>query len=649
MDDKITQEPIEGQSVLPGFEAASQVEEEPHAQEVEEEQLAPIYDPVQPFYTQRDRDSITHLQYNVAAIQAEAHVYVDRANEATKKGEKELSKMLMKEWRKRITDADAFMQQEEQLRGEVEQRYIDSFAGAEDRATAIMDDVKKILDSITKKHYVRYQQGLTSHLGPALKGADSSKDPAIFQAIKDLAKTGPENCEVYLMSQTRVQTNALLFYGLDDGQMVTALKNHAYKLFEREALQKRRFEAQQRGALTNFGGRIASYSVKGMENLLNVPSIFAILSKPSNSNEEPKQIAPKLNGGQLELYTLGEENYPIQISSASIAFLGFLNQAALETPNTPGNSRISLYLPTVFRDLELDARLYSDKRPTKKESDTQGDPPSLQDLRLAKMLELLLPLKNLIGRTPDGNLYLIADFESYDKSIDTMYITAPYFFYLKNKYADNGDNGKVLNRMLRGNVVTEPNNEAVELANRIITGLLQRGTRTPDDKTYKAEPKATKKTKTITKPDGSKQTETVYFENAPSQPKTGKKTFTYEIKWSSLIADCPQLQQRLDDILAATKTGKGTWQTPKHFGVAQKEFRSHPTVFYNKKLSDTVKAAFKIIWKKSDVPKAYLNVKFSPVKPDGEPWDIIPPTKSTINGYLRITHEGQNPNFTLPM
>ena len=107
MDDKITQEPIEGQSVLPGFEAASQVEEEPHAQEVEEEQLAPIYDPVQPFYTQRDRDSITHLQYNVAAIQAEAHVYVDRANEATKKGEKELSKMLMKEWRKRITDADA--------------------------------------------------------------------------------------------------------------------------------------------------------------------------------------------------------------------------------------------------------------------------------------------------------------------------------------------------------------------------------------------------------------------------------------------------------------------------------------------------------------------------------------------------------------
>lgn len=230
MDDKTTQEPIEGQSVLPGFEGVSQVEEEHHAQEVEEEQLAPIYDPVQPFYTKRDKNRIQYLLENVAAIQAENHVYVTKTKEATEKGEKELAKRLTREWRKKMSEAATLMQEEDQLRRGVEQRYIESFGEQEDKAAAIMADVNRILDTITKAHYLRYQNRLVLQMGQPIE-PHGKEDAAILQTIRDLTEVSIGNCQFFLAQQVRVQLNAFSYFDIPDEPLMEVLATKAGKLF----------------------------------------------------------------------------------------------------------------------------------------------------------------------------------------------------------------------------------------------------------------------------------------------------------------------------------------------------------------------------------------------------------------------------------
>ena len=111
------------------------------------------------------------------------------------------------------------------------------------------------------------------------------------------------------------------------------------------------------------------------------------------------------------------------------------------------------------------------------------------------MLQLLpSPFDALVGRTPDGSFYRVLSFGGYDKGSETLTISTPYLYRLKAiaEQRASGQNHPQLNRLLHSTVVNEPNRAAVELANRILTGIVTRGVRA-DYRTYKAEPRIAKR------------------------------------------------------------------------------------------------------------------------------------------------------------
>ena len=110
------------------------------------------------------------------------------------------------------------------------------------------------------------------------------------------------------------------------------------------------------------------------------------------------------------------------------------------------------------------------------------------------------------------------------------------------------------NLLFYGNVVNEPNKAAVELANRILNGLIRRGSR-----------------------------------SAGKESADGKKIVEYKVKYSSLIRDCPQFSFQLDAILQSDSPTKS--QT------------------YNSKLKNVFTSAFRIIEEKSEARKKFINLK----------------------------------------
>ena len=380
------------------------------------------------------------------------------------------------------------------------------------------------------------------------------------------------------------------------------------------AMAIRRRAAMEKGALMSIGGRIASYSEDDMKDALNA---FSIMRLPKNVNKETAFDGT----GKLNFLALGEN--PLEgLESIHTAFLMAIVQAVTLSPDDAANT-ITFYVPTVCRDLGIDPRSYSKKR----------EKAPLQELRFNAMLERLLPFDSLVGRTPDGSYYRVLSFVSYEQASETMTISTPYLFKLNEIIRERA--GKLrhsqLNRLFHGDVVTEPNRAAVELANRILYGIENRGARA-DYKTYLADPAIKKKIITSTDEKGNRTTTTTVFDTQPQQqeePIEDAKRVTYKVKFSTLISDCPQLFDELTAI--ESRDGKGKAQA------------------YNSKLKQVFEAAYRIIMEKSDAPAKYLDfsIPMTQRTHNGKritSYDI--PTKSTVGRYLIITHNGKNKSFS---
>lgn len=404
-----------------------------------------------------------------------------------------------------------------------------------------------------------------------------------------------------------------------------------------------RSAAIEKGALMTIGGRIASYSTDDLKDALNAYSIYRL---PSNvDRKQAFDDTGKLNELMLQ-------DKPLEgLTQIHTAFLMAVVQAVSLTQIDDGDNTISFYLPAICRDLGIDPRTYSSKRRAGQD---------YAEMRLVAMLEIITPFDPFVGRTPDGSFYRVLTFESYDKGSDTMKLSTPYFFRLKAilkaiaEQRATGQKHPQLNRLMHSSVVNEPNRAAVELANRILTGIVTRGVRA-DYRTYKAEPKVAKKTVTRTSKDGQRTTTTTVYDtdSQPDDAPAPTKTVTYKVKYQTLIDDCPQLKSELDEII----NGKGKAEreaeernaSAEEIKKAREKDKKTIPQRVNKKLKDVFTAAFRIIAEKSDAPARYLDFTLPTTTrtvngKKSKAYDV--PTKSTLARYMVITHRGRNPQYT---
>lgn len=402
-----------------------------------------------------------------------------------------------------------------------------------------------------------------------------------------------------------------------------------------------RSAAIEKGALMTIGGRIASYSTDDLKDALNAYSIYRLPS--SVDRKQAFDDTGKLNALMLQ-------DKPLEgLTQIHTAFLMAVVQAVSLTQIDDGDNTISFYLPAICRDLGIDPRTYSSKRRAGQD---------YAEMRLAAMLEIITPFDPFVGRTPDGSFYRVLTFGSYDKGSETMTISAPYFYRLKAiaEQRATGQKHPQLNRLMHSSVVNEPNRAAVELANRILTGIVTRGVRA-DYRTYNAEPKAKKTVTRTTSKDGQRTTTTttttVYDTGSQTDDTPApSKTVTYKVKYQTLIDDCPQLKNELDEII----NGKGKAEreaeernaSAEEIKKAREKDKKTIPQRVNKKLKDVFTAAFRIIAEKSDAPARYLDFTLPTTTrtvkgKKSKAYDV--PTKSTLARCMVITHRGRNPQY----
>lgn len=471
-------------------------------------------------------------------------------------------------------------------------------------------------------------------------------DPALF----DRTIAEALHAAKYEVSGTdpalRVTGNPAVDAALRESRPVSLYANDFIAAWDTVTQEKAspRSAAIEKGALMTIGGRIAAYSTDDLKDALNA---YSIMRLPASVD------AKKAFDDTGKLNALMLQNKPLEgLTTMHTAFLMAVVQAVSLSQADDGSNTVSFYLPAICRELKIDPRTYSSKRSTGQDYAQQ---------RFNAMIEIITPFDPLVGRTPDGSYYRVLTFESYEKGSETMTVSTPYLYRLKAIAAQRSTDLKhpQLNRLLHGAVVSEPNRAAVELASRILTGIVNRGVRA-DYKTYKAEPKVSKKTVTRTGSDGQRTTTTTVYDTGDQidDAPAPSKIVTYKVKYSTLITDCPQLKRELDEIT----TGKGKAErdleaqaaaehrtaSAEEIRQAREKDRKIIPQRINKKLKDVFTAAFRIIAEKSDAPARYIDFTLPTTTrtvkgKKCETYDV--PTKSTLTRSMIITHRGRNPQY----
>ena len=355
----------------------------------------------------------------------------------------------------------------------------------------------------------------------------------------------------------------------------------------------KRTQAAEQGALMSIGGRLAAYSSDALKDVLTSNHIMRL---PSTVKDPTKAFDERT--GQLNPLALGDESLEA-ITNVHAAFLMGVVAMVEDTEvyDDETTSDLTFYVPKMLDELGIDPRPFSKKRDhmaTAELSEAKRAELAANQ-RYEKMYSLIAPFDSLVGIMPNGSIYRLLAFESYDAETETMTITTPYLFTLK-RHAQRLK-GPQLHRYLHGSVANEPNHAAVELASRIIGGVVRRG-----NTAYKT---------------GDEDT---------------KPVVEYRVKYQTLIDDCPMLSAELAAI-EADRNSKNKAQR------------------YNTKLRHAFEAAFRIIAEKSELPQRCTDLKLPTTKKvvtvrrGGKPVKVrkevyVVPTKSVLNRTMSITHRG---------
>lgn len=395
--------------------------------------------------------------------------------------------------------------------------------------------------------------------------------------------------------------------------------------------------ARKAGTITSLGDHVATIADKMLQYCFTSRDLKGL---PGEHDNFLFDSAGKLNEFSLN----GQPLQPLDDIHTGflMALLQMANICDIREYNSKDNPSLGVYLPAFFREAHIDPRPREWDKQTKAVKKRQRtDDQTIKQERLQRFIEFMKPLDNRVGIIQGEGYYTVARFLSWDEATDTAFIAIPFEIKLAEIARLHADRHSAISTIFRADILTE-NQAAVELANRIAVGLIERGVTTADRSTYQNDRprKPIKKKTTKTAPDGTKTVEELTFapepettvtktrtdENGVTTTVTGtpqkKKTYSYRVRFSTLIADCPQLQRELAEI--------------RNSSSADKSQR------INKKLKDTFTAAIRIIMEKSDIPKYYAGVEVKTA-----PFETFKaPTNSTVNSSdLVITHKGKNPAF----
>lgn len=433
-------------------------------------------------------------------------------------------------------------------------------------------------------------------------------------------------------------------------KVINALKDALGELWDEskeDTPQKKRSNAHQKaiesGALITLDGHVAS-PTKAYRAAFTGYSIMRI---PDTAQ---KKIGIISKSGELNTLLLQPSELE-PLDKLQTAFECAMFEMVLKTDSNT-NDEVSFQVTPIFRELGIDPRGYSAKRDKAGEPD--GQQLSLADQRVTMLVHMVNPWASCVGKLPDGSYYATMSFKKYDPESDTATISLPYFFRMKEKFDELSGKVKPVHRLLHPDVTNESNWAAVELANRIIQGIVERGT---TRYTYKTKPK--KMTRyTTDKKTGKKITEVIEYENdKPQQDPNEKPPITYAVRYSTLIEDCPQLKRAIED---ARRTGnaekalleaapEGEDPDPQALETARKKDRATAANRVNNVLRDAFLGAYRIILEKSDVPARYKDFSIATVtRGRGQHYVTVydTPTSSTLNRKLIITHQGLNREAT---
>ena len=395
--------------------------------------------------------------------------------------------------------------------------------------------------------------------------------------------------------------------------------------------------ARKAGTITSLGDHVATIADKMLQYCFTSRDLKGL---PGEHDNFLFDSAGKLNEFSLN----GQPLQPLDDIHTGflMALLQMANICDIREYNSKDNPSLGVYLPAFFREAHIDPRPREWDKQTKAVKKRQrADDQTIKQERLQRFIEFMKPLDNRVGIIQGEGYYTVARFLSWDEATDTAFIAIPFEIKLAEIARLHADRHSAISTIFRADILTE-NQAAVELANRIAVGLIERGVTTADRSTYQNDRprKPIKKKTTKTAPDGTKTVEELTFapepettvtktrtdENGVTTTVTGtpqkKKTYSYRVRFSTLIADCPQLQRELAEI--------------RNSSSADKSQR------INKKLKNTFTAAIRIIMEKSDIPKYYAGVEVKTA-----PFETFKaPTNSTVNSSdLVITHKGKNPAF----
>lgn len=448
--------------------------------------------------------------------------------------------------------------------------------------------------------------------------------------------------------------------------------------------------ARNAGALTTLENHVATIADKLLQHCFTSRSMWQL---PGDHDKFSFDV-----WGKLDLLSLGKEgeNTLQPLDEIHTSFLMLLLRVAemcdLREYNSKDNPNVGVYLPAIFRETGLDPRdnLQWDK--TKKKArrksavkEIAAKNPNADEAKIKQLSEkeykkmrarwfrdFLRPFDSRVGVIDGEGYYTVAQWLSWDERTDVAYIAIPYEVKLVELARLHADRHSAISTIFRANILTE-NQSAVELANRIAVGVIERGITRSQSETYKSEAphKAIRKTTTTTAADGTKTTETLTYQPDPAPVTVTKEStdengitttvtranprpriFRWESRFDTLIADCPQLQKEIAEIKAAQgpeetrilEAAKETGKPAKPDDIAKARKNDHKTdpQRVNKKLKDTFTAAIRIIMEKSDMPQYYAGLTIKTGKLD----TFKAPTNSTLKEKLVITHKGKNPAYS---
>ena len=286
------------------------------------------------------------------------------------------------------------------------------------------------------------------------------------------------------------------------------------------------------------------------------------------------------------IFILDSENKQHLALSIDYPFLeGLLKATYISYLKGNPTGHIRLYYPDIAREMGIDSR---------KESDLTGTKESSTSARKRDMENFIVQIQQIYGRIPgeEGNFQLL-NVPKYNEKTEILEFTSPYMMKLiqlnEQKTQKEIKNGKRPTEwkcdLMHSTAANERNKSAIEMAQRILVGVQQRGT---------------------TKPDSC-------LKQYQKSQTNDKKVFTWHITCKGLINDCPLITNLLN--------------------------RQKSTSNKTHILQHAFKAMYKILRTKSDLYNYYLNLSVT---------EIIP-TYSTLNKTtICITHYGRNPNYKRP-